>query len=674
MEHQSGARAVALVGPAGAGKTSLAEALLFASGAIGRQGMVANGTSTGDGSAESRARGGSTELNLMRFDYLGDGFSLLDTPGAIGFAADGDMAVAAADVAVVVIDPDEARAGLAEPWLRRLEELGVPRAIFVNKVDQGRGSISALLDALQPMSAAPLVARQIPIREGEKVTGCVDLALERAYHYRTRQESERIEIPGELKEREAEDRFRMLEKLSDHDDYLLEKLLSDEAPELETVVSDLAREAQAGLVVPVVFGSALNGFGVHRLLKMLRHETATADAAAERLGIRDAAALVVKVTHGNQIGRLAYARLFGGRLAEGGELTDAQGEKHRVGGLFAVQGGAVTKLSAAQAGEMVAVAKVDAAVTGAMLGIGARSSALVQSPRRALNAALAITTRDRKDDVRLSTALQKLIEEDPSLAWEHDEALHETLLRGVNDEHLMVTLAKLKRRYGVDVETRKPRIAYRESIRKPATQRGRHKKQSGGHGQFGDVVIEVRPQGRGEGFLFGDRITGGAIPKQWIPAVEDGVKDAMLRGPLGFPVVDIAVTLTDGSFHSVDSSELAFRTAGRIGLADALPQCAPYLLEPVWKLTIVTPGSATSRVSSAVSSRRGQVLGIDARDGWSRWDRIEALLPESELHGLDAELRSLSQGLASYEATFDHLAELSGKHAEEVANLARQPG
>jgi elongation factor G len=663
---------VALVGPAGAGKTSLAEALLFAAGAIPRQGAVASGTSVGDASAEARARGGSTELNLMRFDYLGDGFTLLDTPGAIGFAADSNAAVGAVDLAVVVIDPDDARAGLAEPCLRRLEALGVPRAIFVNKIDQGRGSIRGLLDALQPMSAAPLVARQIPIREGEKVTGCVDLALERAYHYRPGQAAERIDIPGDLKAREAADRFHMLEQLSDHDDYLLEQLLSDETPELETVVADLAREAQTGLVVPVVFGSALNGFGVHRLLKMLRHETATADVAAKRLGLSGKGAYIFKVSHGSAMGRLAYARVFGGRLAEGAELATADDEALRVGGLFSVQGGNTAKIAAAEPGAVVALAKVEDARAGRWLGIGGRPQgeppALSRPPA---NAAIALVTKDRKDDVRLSTALQKLIEEDPSLCWEQDEALHEMLLRGVNDEHLNNTLAKLKRRYGVAVETRRPGIAYRESLSRPATQRGRHKKQSGGHGQFGDVVIEVRPLQRGEGFAFGDRITGGAIPKQWIPAVEDGVKDAMTKGPLGFPVVDVAVTLTDGSFHSVDSSELAFRTAGRIAMADALPQCAPYLLEPVCKVTVSTPGHATSKVGSAISSRRGQVLGIDARDGWSRWDVVEAMLPEAEIHGLDAELRSLSQGLASFEAQFDHLAELSGKHADEVVRQVR---
>ncbi|MCY7397938.1 MAG: elongation factor G, partial [Sphingomonas bacterium] len=258
------------------------------------------------------------------------------------------------------------------------------------------------------------------------------------------------------------------------------------------------------------------------------------------------------------------------------------------------------------------------------------------------------------------------VEEDPSLAIEQDEMSHELRLKGVNDEHLRNTLARIQRRYGVEVTHRTPSIGYRESIRRPVTQRGKHKKQSGGHGQFGDVVIEIAPLARGEGFRFGEKISGGAVPRQYIPAVEQGVRDAMAKGPMGYPVVDVAVTLTDGSYHSVDSSELAFRTAGRIAMQEALAQAAPHLLEPVQRVTLTCPNSATSRATSATAGRRGQMLGMAPRDGWAGWDRIETLIPEGELNGLEAELRSLSHGLASYEAKFDHLAEVSAGAAEKL--------
>ncbi len=660
----SGVRAVALVGPAGAGKTSLAEAMLFASGTINRQGSVEAGTSVGDASPEARARGSSTELNLTRFDYLGDRFAVIDTPGSVGFATDGVAALEAADMAIVVIDPDPARAPLVEPTLRRIDRLGIPHAIFVNKIDQARGRIRDLLAALQPMSAEPLIARQIPIRDGDHVTGFVDLALERAFHYQPGKPSVQVEMPADLAVREASDRFHMLEQLSDHDDALLEQLLSDETPELATVLADLVSEMRANLVVPVLFGSAQNGFGINRLLKLLRHEAPLPADTAKRTGADGVH--VFKIANGGAVGRLAYARVLNGGLAEGSELS-AGDEAVRVGALFSVQGDKTAKIARAESGDIVAIAKADAAKAGMILGTqghGDGSVRLIELPPR--NAAIAIATRNRNDDVKRSTALHKLIEEDPALDWRQDEISHETLLTGINDEHLNVTLAKLKRRYGVDVATSQPRIAYKESIRKEATQRGRHKKQSGGHGPYGDCIIAVRPLPRGEGFAFEDKITGGVIPKQWIPAVEAGVRDAMMRGPLGFPVVDVAVTLIDGSYHSVDSSEIAFRIAGRIAMAEALAQCQPYLLEPICHLSVTAPPATGSKVGSVVSARRGQILGLGAHDSWDRWETVEATIPEAGLHGLDAELRSLSHGLASYIVRFDHLAEIGGRTADDV--------
>jgi elongation factor G len=671
-DRAAGTRTIALVGPGGAGKTSLAEALLFAAGTTTRQGAVADGTSVGDSSPEARARCGSTELNLMHYDYLGDRYALIDGPGSIGFAADATLAIAAADLALVVIDPDPDRALLAEPTLRQLEQLGVPHMIFVNKIDQARGSIQSLLETLQPMSKSPLVARWIPIREGEKITGFVDIALERAYYYRTGQPSEQKGIPADLADREALERTHMLEQLADHDDALLEQLLMDEIPDRQTVFDDLAKETGAGQIVPVLFGSAANGQGVRRLMKALRHEVPASSAAAERLGATGGCAFVFKVSHGGAMGRLSYTRVFGGSLKEGAELSTSGGESVRIGTLFAMQGDKTAKLAEAKAGDVVAIAKLDEARAGEWLANGKAPPCPEVAPPTT-NYALAIATKDRKDDVRLSTALHKLTEEDAALHWEQDEAMHETRLKGVNDEHLKVTLERLRRRYGVAVDSRPCQVGYKESIRKTVTQRGRHKKQSGGHGQFGDVVLEVKPLPPGSGFKFGERISGGVVPKQWIPAVEDGVRDAMAKGPLGFPVVDVEVTLVDGSYHTVDSSEIAFRTAGRIGMSEALAQAAPHLLEPVMKVTVTAPSNATSRVTSAIASRRGQMLGMEPREGWSRWDKVEALIPEAEMQGFDAELRSLSQGLATYEAAFDHLAELNGTLADKVVQRELEP-
>ena len=662
--ESKGTRVIALVGPAGAGKTSLAEAMLFAAGTTDRLGSTANGSSIGDSSPESRARGGSTELNLYNFDYLGDQFAILDCPGSIGFSADGIRALAVADVAIVVVDPDPARAPLAAPALRALDELGIPHLIFVNRIDQAHGRVRDLLSAIQPVSVSPLIARQIPIRDGEKVSGFVDLALERAFKYRPSAQSERIEIPADLHDREVEARTHMLEQLADHDDELLEQLLMDQEPTPEKVFQDLARETGESLGVSVLFGSASSSWGVRRLLKALRHEAPGPEAAASRLEVTDAAMYVFKVVHG-AIGRLALARVLGGGIAEGSDVKGEDGDHARVGSLFKVQGEKTQKITQARQGDIVAVAKVDSVKSGQWLGTGKLPPPL-EGEYPARNCAIAIEPADRKDDVKLSGALQRLQEEDAALIVEHDDANHEMRLRGVNDEHLNTVIARLKRRYGVEVKSHPPAIGYRESIRKPVTQKGRHKKQSGGHGQFGDVIIEVRPLGRGEGFRFEEKIHGGSVPRQWIPAVEEGVREAMQKGPLGFLVVDVAVSLIDGSYHSVDSSELAFRLAGRIAMQEALAGAQPHLLEPMHKIGVVCPSSATSRVTSAIAGRRGQMLGMAPRDGWTGWDRIDALIPEADLAGLEAELRSQSQGLATYEAEFDHLAELNGPLADKV--------
>ena len=670
--ESKGTRVIALVGPAGAGKTSLAEAMLFAAGATDRLGSTANGSSTGDSSPEARQRGGSTELNLYNFDYLGDQFALIDSPGSVGFAADGARALALADMAILVVDPDPARAPLAAPALRVLDELGVPHIIFVNRIDQAHGRIRDLLSALQPMSVSHLIARQIPIREGDKVTGFVDLALERAFHYRPGKNSEQIEIPADLQQREAEARTHMLEQLADHDDELLEQLLMDQVPSQDRILQDLARETGESLGVPVLFGSASSAWGVRRLLKALRHEAPAPAAAARRLSVTDPSLHVFKIHHGGSVGRLALARALGGRLGEGSDVKTSNGEPARLGALFRMQGDKTQKVTEAGDGDLVAVAKIDSVKAGEWLGSG-KLPPPIESEFPSRNFALAIEPADRKDDVRLSGALQRLLEEDCALILEHDEASHEMRLKGVNDEHLNTVLARLKRRYGVEVKSHPPTIGYRESIRRSVTQKGRHKKQSGGHGQFGDVIIEIKPLPRGGGFQFLDKISGGAVPRQWIPAVEHGVREAMHKGPLGFPVVDVAVTLIDGSYHSVDSSELAFRMAGRIAMSEALAAASPHLLEPVQRLTVVCPSSATSRITSAVASRRGQMLGMVPRDGWTGWDRVDALIPEAELGGLEAELRSQSHGLATYEADFDHLAELNGTLADKIVQRMPEP-
>jgi len=662
-----GVRALALVGPTGAGKTTLLEAALLVAGAIDRRPGGGAGEKIGDSSPEARARGHSVELNFANFEFLGDRYVVVDCPGSLELAAESDAALPAIDLAIVVAEPEAGKANLLQPVFRQLEELAIPRALFINKIDQARGSVADLMNALAPVSAAPLVARQLPIMSDERVTGYVDLALERAFVYRSGAASEVVELSPELAQSEADARFHMLEQLADFDDELMEQLLSDANPGRDLVFGDLVRDMVQGLIVPAFFGSALNGFGVRRLLKALRHESPSADRAEARLGLERPAAYVLKTAYAGQAGKLTYARVFGGLLADGAEVTLPDGEHGRVGGLFQVQGAALRKVALAQIGDVVALGKIEGAAPGDALALGGTALTKKNSrPRRPPLYSFAIAAANRKDDVRLSGALARLLEEDPGLALTHDPESHQVLIAGQGEGHIRLAVERLKRRYGVETTTARPLTAYRETIRSGVTQRGRHKKQTGGHGQFADVTVDVKPRPRGAGFTFASKITGGAVPRQWIPAVEQGVRDGLLKGPMGFPVVDLEVTLLDGAFHSVDSSEMAFRTAGRIAIEEGLRACASSLLEPIEKLTVFAPSSAMSNVTSALSSRRGQILGFGPREGWSGWERIEAYLPQSERFDLIAELRSLTQGLGSFETAFDHMAELTGRLADEI--------
>ncbi len=462
----------------------------------------------------------------------------------------------------------------------------------------------------------------------------------------------------------------MLEKLADHDDALMEQLLEDIQPPRDAVFDDLARELREGLICPVLLGAATRENGVLRLLKALRHEAPGVVETAKRLGAasqKEALAYVFKTVHLQHGGKLSLARLLAGRLDDGATLQSSSGESGRVSGILAVHGAYDSKRAAAEAGDTIALGKLDAIKTGDTVASGKTApSALVKVEPAAPVLAMSLAANDRKDDVKLGQALLRLNEEDPSLSMVHNPRTHDIVLWGQGEMHLRVALERLKDRFGVSVKSHPPAIGYQETIRKSITQRGRHKKQSGGHGQFGDVVLEIKPMPRGTGIEFHEKVVGGAVPRNYIGAVEEGVVDAMTRGPLGFPVIDVHVTLTDGSYHSVDSSDLAFRTAARVGVNEALPQCAPVLLEPIHTVEIVCPTEATAKINAILSARRGQILGFDTREGWSGWDCVRATMPEAEIGDLIVELRSATAGAGSFTRQFDRMAEVTGRDADKI--------
>lgn len=670
--RETGPRCIGIFGPFGSGKTTLLEAVLARTGAIARQGTVGAGNTVGDGAPEARAHAMSVEVNVAEAEHLGERFTFLDCPGAVDFLGDMAGVMPGIDLAIVVAEADEKKVPALQVILKQLEDRGIPRLLFLNKIDRTSSRLRDVLAMLQPASAVPLVLRQIPIWNDGIATGFIDLALERAYVYREHAESQLIDIPDEAMAREVEARFSMLETLADHDDVLMESLLEDISPERERIFADIGAEMRGGLICPVLFGSAEHGNGIGRLLKALRHDAPGVAATRARLGIDDEAGPIVqifKTVHTLHAGKLSIARLLAGTLADADTLTRPDGEQVRISGFYRVNGQQATKRPQAEAGDTVGLGKLDGVRTGDTLGGTAPAPQLAPLEMSQPVLGLAISPRERRDEVKLSAALAKLCEEDPALVVTQAQDTGETRLDGQGEMHLRVALERLTAKYGLAVETGEPAIPYRETIRAGASVRARHKKQSGGHGQFGDVAIDIRPLGRGEGFVFDDTITGGVIPKQYIPSVRAGVEEALKTGTLGFPTVDIAVTLTDGSYHSVDSSDQAFRMAAIQAMREGLPDCRPVLLEPVHQVTIACPSEATARINAIVSARRGQLLGFDARPGWSGWDEVQALMPATELSGLIVELRSATAGVATYSSRFDHLAELTGKAADLV--LAR---
>jgi len=608
----------------------------------------------------------STEPNFAHCEYLGEHWSLIDCPGSVELVHDRNTALMAADVAVIVAEPEVGRALTLAPLFKVLDDYKIPHILFVNKMDKATTRVRELLEALQSVSSRPLVLRQVPIRDGEQVTGFVDLASERAYKYGSDSPSELIELPEAVKEREGEARQEMLESLADFDDALLEQLIEDKIPATGEIYDQLTKDLQEDLIVPVLFGSAELSNGITRLWKALRHEAPTPAVTAERLGAAadgDLTASVIRVLHQSHTGKVGVVRIWHGGVEDGMTIGD-----ERISGLYRLMGSDNQKVSAAGGGELVALGRMESLQAGDLLTTAGpmRESGMAwpETPKPVY--AQAIVPKNRQDEVKLTSSIAKLIEEDGSLFLEHNADTKQMLLWGQGEIHLQIALERLKTRFNVEVEVERPQTAYKETIRKSVRQHSRFKRQSGGHGQFGDVHVEIQPLPRGEGFRFTDKIVGGSVPKQYIPAVEHGAKEYLQRGPLGFPVVDVAVTLYDGQFHSVDSSDQAFKIAGRMAMSEGMPSCAPVLLEPIYGVTISVPSDFTAKIHGLISGRRGQILGMTPKVGWEGWDEVSCNMPQAELADLIIELRSLTFGVGSFEWSFDHLQELTGKLAERV--------
>jgi elongation factor G len=661
----SAPRCVALVGPYLSGKTTLLESMLFTSGTTSRRGSVRDGNSVGDHATEARARSMSTELNVASASFLGEPWTILDCPGSVELLYEAEQAMLVADVVVVVCEPEVERAITVSALLHFLARHNIPHMLFINKLDAASARVRDVLAALQSVSERPLVLRQVPLRGSDaEITGYVDLVSERAYRYRAGQPSDLIPLPEDFWEREGETRTSLVEKLADFDDQLLEQLLEDVQPSKEEIYRHLTQDFQKNLIVPVFCGAAAQDHGVRRLWKALRHEAPEPAETAARLGIApdgEPLAQVFKTYHLPHTGKLSVARVWRGQVAEGNVLNGV-----RVAGVIRLMGAQQEKVPAGQMGEVVGLTRMEEIATGAVLTPSGKAEPLPQPEKLQPVYGLAIHAEKRVDDVKLSGSIAKLVDEDPTFELEQNAELREMVLWGQGDVHLQIAIDRLRNRHNLAVVGHHAAVPYKETIRRGTQQHSRFKRQSGGHGQFADCTVEVKPLPRGSGFTFTDSVVGGAIPRNYIPAVEEGVVEALHHGPLGFPVVDVAVNLLTGQFHAVDSSDMAFKTAGRQAIQESLPKCEPILLEPIDQVDISVPNAFTARAQRLISGRRGQILGYDAKPDWPGWDIVRAHLPRSELHDLIVELRSLTLGVGSFGRQFDHMAELTGRPAEKV--------
>jgi len=659
-------RNVALVGPYSSGKTSLLESLLFVTGAITRKGKISDRNTVGDSSTQARDRQMSVEVSVAHSQYQDLNFTFLDCPGSIEFASETYNALVGAGAAIIVCEPVVDRVLTLAPLLKFLDDWEIPHLIFINKMDRCNSHFNEVLQALKSVSSRPLVPQQYPIRQNNETIGFIDLINEQAYHYHPNSPADPVPLPDHLKEEEQSARQEMLETIAEFDDHLLEELLEDINPSREEILQDLKQELGADQIVPVFFGMAERDYGVRHLLTALVEEAPAPTITANRRGLDpsadgDAVVQILKTYFTPQGGRLSLGRIWQGTLNDGMALNGV-----RIGGIYRLMGQQQQPLQQAQAGEIVALGRLEGIATGDVVSSGSQKPDLPKGLQLKPVFALAIAAVNRKDEVKLSSALTKLIEEDPSLYWEQHGDTKEVILWGQGEIHLQVALDRLARKYNLPMTTHLPQVPYKETIKTSTKSHGRYKHQTGGHGAFGDVYLDIKPLARGEGFHFHESIVGGVVPKQYIPGVETGVREYLGHGPLGFPVVDIDVTLTDGSYHSVDSSEQAFKQAARLAMTEGLPKCHPVLLEPILSVTVLAPSEYTAKVLQLISGKRGQIQGFEASEEWKGWDQVTAYLPQAEMHDLIVELRSLTMGVGFFQWDEDHLQEVPDKLRDAV--------
>src|SRR5687768_13243889 len=676
-------RNVALISHGGAGKTSLAEAMLFDAGAISRLGSVEAGTTALDWDPDEHKRNQSINLAIGSIEHEGVRITVVDTPGYADFQADVVEALAAVDAAIVVIDASAGvEVGTEEVW-KLADARGLPRLIFINKMDRENANYDATLDQLKARFGPKIAPVYLPIGSSDTFRGYVDVVEEHATVYENGKPTE-VPIPAELEGIEHSRRDALVEAAAEASDELMEKYLEGEALTDAEIEAAMHKGTREGSVVPVFVGSAIRNIGVRELISMIvKHVPSPAE-----VGTRTAAdgkeiapdpngpfvAQVFKATADPFVGRLTYFRVISGSMAGQGHVYNVnRREDERVGNLLSIQGKDQENLARVGPGDIAAVAKLNSTSAGdTLVADKAHAVTMPALDFPAPSLQVAIEPESKADLDKLGQALHRLAEEEPGVQIRREDGTGETILIAMGDAHVDVIVERLKRKFGASVRTATPRVPYRETIRQAARIDNKFKRQTGGHGQYGHVVIEFAPAEMGTGFEFGNKIVGGVVPRQYIPAVEKGLREAMAEGVLaGYPVVDLQATLVDGSYHTVDSSEMAFKVAASQALKKAFDSASPALLEPILEVDIVVPDEFMGDVMGQITSKRGHVLGMDSADGLQH---LKAQVPQAEMFHYATELRSITQGRGRFSWKVDHYAEVPHSIAEKVVAEASHNG
>lgn len=678
-------RNIAFISHQGAGKTTLAEYMLLTSGAIQRLGSVDDGTATSDYDPLEVEHHMGINLSLLSFSWKETKINLIDTPGYADFVGEVRSGLRVVEGAIVVVcAASGVEVGTEQVW-ESAERRSLPRLVFVNKMDRDNADFFSTLEGIQARLSARCLPVQIPIGSQSDFEGVIDLVSMKAYLGNPVKEAE---IPEALRKQAESSREKLVEAAVEIDDELIGKYLEGEAISDDEIFSAIRKSTAAGKLVPVFAGSALRGIGIQQLLAGVGHylpspeERGAVPASNAASGAEEEvtpspeapfAGLVFKTSADPYVGKLTYFRAYSGTLASNSQVWNAnKNAAERVGQLFTMLGKNQQTLAQVSAGDIGVMARLNVTATGDTLC--ARDHAVlfegIEFPHA--NFSLAIQPQTKTDLDKMSTALPRICEEDPSLETSRETDTGELIISGVGDNHLEIVREKMRRKFGVAVRLDPPRVPYKETITVPVKAEHKHKKQTGGHGQYGHVLLELQPLPRGGGFEFKEKIFGGAIPQNYIPSVEKGVNEARHEGVLaGCPVVDVSVTLYDGSFHAVDSSDIAFKIAAGQALKKGLSEGQPVLLEPVVKFKITVPEEYTGDILSDLNTKRGRVLGMNPSGGYNV---IDAQAPYAELLSYAIDLRSMTQARGDFVMEFDHYEEVPAHLAQKIIGEMKKTG